>query len=544
MGDLKGQLQRVKAALKEEGAAKPKVAPVKSPDRRASAQTAAPNAVASLQNASRTPFVEPPAASRPSEGDAGRQQAAATVAPPAQLRGFKPIRRTALTRRSAFKERSGWVARGEQTQHSPALRGRSKEVFIGFDFGTAYTKVAVGLLDKVFPVDWDGVLSLPSPYLLPTEYSVLQGQRCHLGQHSSAVAGEVVADLKLPFIDIEVSDASIGQAAVFVALALQYVRAWVYEHHGAKLGDSPLRWHLNIGIPSNGLEDDSRTSAYRRLTHTAWCESLLPQNQINYASASKLLAATATAQPKDLVESDVVPEFVAQLAGYTQSAQRQNGLHALVDVGGGTIDMVTFNVHHADGEDVFPFFVPRVEPLGTHGMLANRFGQRGTAEVAVDRDIEQLIPVEDFAAATGISVADVRLRDEHFSQTIASDLSGVLHQTRQHRYRLDPSWATGLRTFVTGGGSSLAVYQQALRECRTPGNCPLLLAQLPVHPKLDGYDGPPDEYHRLSVACGLATNRLSLGSIVPASLVEDDVPVGVRELPAADRPDRDELYAR
>ncbi len=543
MGDLKSQLQRIKATLNKAGNPRQKPEADTPVERSAPTQTSARKADASQQGLGRPP-VAAPATSWPPKIAAYREAPLAAQAPPSQIRGFKTIKRSTLTRQSTFKEASFWVDRGSETQYTTTPRGRAKDIFIGFDFGTAYTKVAVGLLDKVFPVDWNGVLNLQSHYLLPTEYSVLQGQRSYLGQHSSATPDEVVADLKVPFIDAEISEPSIGRAAVFVALVLLYVRAWVYENHGAKLGESMLRWHLNIGAPSNGFEEDSRTAAYRRLAHSAWRLSLLPQVQINYAAASRLLGDASLVAPRDLVESDVVPEFVAQLSGYTQSAQRQNGLHALIDVGGGTIDMVTFNVHHADGEDVFPFFVPKVEPLGTYGMLANRFGAEGAAEVVVDRDVEQLISEDVFASATGISIAEVQRRDQCFSKNIASELAGVLHQTRHRRYRLAPSWTTGLRTFVTGGGSNLTVYQRAIRECSTPGNCPLVLAQLPTHPKLDGYDGAPEEYHRLSVACGLATNRLSLGAIVPASLVEDDVPVGIGTMRTADRPDRDELYAR
>jgi hypothetical protein len=104
----------------------------------------------------------------------------------------------------------------------------------------------------------------------------------------------------------------------------------------------------------------------------SWSLSLSEAEKINYATAALVAASADSPLPMDLTEADAVPEFVAQLAGYAQSAQRRNGLHALVDLGGGTVDMVTFNVHHLDGDDVFPFFVPTVEPLGTFGLVANR----------------------------------------------------------------------------------------------------------------------------------------------------------------------------
>src|SRR3546814_6264125 len=52
----------------------------------------------------------------------------------------------------------------------------------------------------------------------------------------------------------------------------------------------------------------------------------------------------------------VLPEFACQLYSYLNSAQRQSGLHALMDVGAGTVDVAFFNVHERDGMDVLPIF--------------------------------------------------------------------------------------------------------------------------------------------------------------------------------------------
>ena len=50
----------------------------------------------------------------------------------------------------------------------------------------------------------------------------------------------------------------------------------------------------------------------------------------------------------DIIEDDEIslfPEFLAQIAGYVRSPGRQADLHMLVDVGAGTMDATTFNVH-------------------------------------------------------------------------------------------------------------------------------------------------------------------------------------------------------
>lgn len=139
----------------------------------------------------------------------------------------------------------------------------------------------------------------------------------------------------------------------------------------------------------------------------------------------------------DLVSLEVKPEFVAQLAAYVQSSQRQAGLHTLVDVGGGILDVVTFNVHQRDGEDTFPFFVPEVRPLGTHGLLQNRLLAAGVS--ARQTPIDELAPVQsatELAALASIRVGPVVQRDKLFRHAVKSCVGQVLELTKRRRYRL------------------------------------------------------------------------------------------------------------
>lgn len=452
-------------------------------------------------------------------------------------------RATTLTRQGEFRPSPSWIESGRMTQKQEEVRGRAVEAFIGLDFGTAYTKAAVGMLDKVFPVDWDGIVCTPTRYLLPTEYSALPTGRCWLGQHPEASPGDLISGLKQDFITGSIDDATIRRAAVFLALVLQYVRAWVYKNHGQKLGTRPIRWHLNIGVPCDGFEDEQRRSAYQQLMRLSWSLSLSEAANINY-TAAKLVAANADSPlPRDLTEADAVPEFVAQLAGYAKSAQRCNGLHALVDIGGGTVDMVTFNVHHVDGDDVFPFFVPNVEPLGTFGLIANRLRGFNVLRTTIARPLSELTDAPEFSEATGLPLEQTQLRDTSFYKRVGSAFARVILTTKHRRYRSAPEWREGVRTFVTGGGANVPGYKAALVNCSLPEHVRLNWLDLPMHSRLDDFDAGVVDYQRISVACGLASNTLSLGQVQPATQVDDDVPgqsvVGQRE-----RLSHEDLYPR
>ena len=450
---------------------------------------------------------------------------------------------TNLTRQTNFKIPDAWVLEGGRTQLSTQTpSGGAIDVFIGLDFGTSYTKAAVGLKDQIFVVDWHGVSVGTDQYLLPSEYSCTADGSCQIGQAPNVPVGQIMRHLKHPLIDAAVSTASLAKAAVFIALVLRYIRAWVFLHHGDKIGRSPIRWMLNIGAPSNGLESERHRHAYLKMSSSAWSMST-SEPEPTVAQASNLISSwQPEILPKDLIGLDVLPEFVAQIAGYVQSAQRQRGLHALVDVGGGTLDVVTFIVHERDGEDVFPFLVPEIRALGTQMLYQNRLVDAPEHENAkLPDELQPVLSPFEYAQCTGLPEDHVAQRDNVFWGEVHSTVHRVFFKTKRNRYRLSEAWTKGLPVFLTGGGGSVDGYKKSVQSGGRHSAPVMNLVSLPKHPKLADYVGTTIDYQRVSVACGLAQDAFSLGQLIPAGEVEDDSSEVVH---VADRLDRDELYAR
>ena len=452
---------------------------------------------------------------------------------------------TALTRTSEFKTPDTWVSRGVSSQMTPQASGLRREIYIGLDFGTAYTKVAVQFLDNIYPVDWNGVANLQGQYLLPTEYSEAPNLECFLGQHPDSSPQQLHANLKRAFITNSVSENSIAKASVFLALVLQYVRAWIYHHHAAKLGFAPIGWYLNIGIPSDVLDKDKHAQHYTRLAEIAWVLSLMPQAEVTFDRASELLSKPIN-RNADLREIAPIPELVAQLAGYSKSASKQRGLHALVDIGGGTVDMVTFNVHEANGDDVFPFFVANVKALGSYALLAYRFQELSTQGSDFGSDVQNILTAVDFSRFSGATLRSVQEIDKKFFRNFQIEFESMLRTTHKRRYPSSPHWVTGIRTFISGGGALIPGYPEAIETSHRPQKCPLFTMDLPPHPKVVNIEQHRANYSRISVACGLTFDSDSLGTIRPASEVDDATPLisTVNGLPVRERPDRDELYPK
>lgn len=447
-----------------------------------------------------------------------------------------------LARQAYFKMPERWVVEGARTQLVPGNDNTAVDVVIGLDFGTSYTKAAIGLRDQIIPVTWEGVSDMPERYLLPSEYSVLDDGSCQLGQAPSVSHEKVRQRLKHPFIDPAVSSASIVAASIFVALVLRYIRAWIFHRHGNKIGRSKVRWILNIGAPSNGLENARLERAYRRLGASAWILSQTEADIDTEIARQVTDQASIDQLPDELIDLCVRPEFVAQIAGYVQSAQRRPGLHALVDVGGGTLDVVTFIVHERDGEDVFPFLVPEVRALGTQLLDANRLVDASKlGEIHPWDGLAPVLCAAEFARTNALPEDYVCLRDGIFWEAVRDVVKGVLHKTKVRRYRLSSAWTDGLPTFFTGGGATIDGYRKSVKE---GGECHakvVNLMPLPFHPRLAEFTGGLEEYQRISVACGLALDAFALGHIRPAREVEDDL---APRQPVLERPGHEELYAR
>ncbi len=448
-----------------------------------------------------------------------------------------------LTRQANFKVPDAWVRKGSCTQSPQQTKfAGAIDVFIGLDFGTSYTKAAVGLKDQIFVVDWHGVSASADRHLLPSEYSILADGSCQIGQAPGVSVDQVRQRLKHPLIDPAVSSASLANAAVFLALVLRYIRAWVFFHHAEKLGGSSIRWMLNIGAPSNGIEDDRLQSAYRKMCSSAWSMSVSEIGPSATQAADLIREWQPDIAPNDLIDLNVLPEFVAQIAGYVQSAQRQRDLHALVDVGGGTLDVVTFIVHERDGEDVFPFLVPEIRALGTHMLYQNRLVEAPEHEkIKLPDELQPVLSSFEYAKFSSLPEEHIALRDSVFWAEVNSTVRRVFHKTKRNRYRKSQAWTKGLPVFLTGGGGSIDGYMKSVQSGGQHCAPVLNLMLLPKHPRLAEFSGSTSDYQRVSVACGLAQDAFSLGQLIPAGKVEDDCNDSSQ---VVERPDRDELYAR
>ena len=441
--------------------------------------------------------------------------------------------------RSAYRYKAPepWVSAGSSSQLGSAT-GPRRSITMGIDFGTAFAKFAVGLLDKIYIVDWSGVADGEQRFTLPGELSVLGDGTCLLGRAPDAQA--VHTQLKHPFIRGTPTEEDVARAIAFIALLLRYARGWLFHEHASLVRDQRAIWSVNIGMPSQSFENERLKALYHRMAGAAWEISCTdePTTLDRAASASK---RALTAEQLGIESLDVIPEFVAIIASYVRSPQRQSDLHVIMDVGAGTVDLATFNVHQIDGENVFPIFSSDVSPLGTHFLTEKRMSLLPEPFSVHWDDFSPLPTLEEFCEEFGQPQDAVHTVDKEHVRQVCVRLCTVLQHTRFKRYRLSPKWTEGLRLFLCGGGSGSDVFQRAVDMATSNEGTRLSATPLPVPLNIEAQGLAAADFHRVAVAYGLGIYAANLGRIEPAAEVPDDEPLERR---VRERPDRDELYPK
>lgn len=426
-----------------------------------------------------------------------------------------PKRSFKLSGPDDFKTPDPWVAQGENT--TLWTQGNPFAVRMGIDFGTAFTKASIGYGDDIFIVDWAGIKGGQDKFTLPGEFSVLQDGSCVIGRAPGAK--RVATDLKLPFLEGHASRSSLVDATIFLALIMRYIRGWWFHHHKGLIKTQAIEWNINLGAPTTPWHDGKIRSKYEKSAKAAWVISCSIE-PITIAHAERVFDNAAQSAPP----VEIVPEFVAQIASYTRSPQRQPDLHLLVDVGAGTVDVVTFNVHRDDdtGEDRFPIFWASVNNLGTHYLMSRRIHAFPLIHDEHWCDATTVPAASEFGQSLGISVQGILKVDKQHTKDVAKAIAAVLRTTKRKRYRMSPNWQAGVRAFFCGGGSSCDAFERAITEASTLTGIPLPRIRLPLPDHLKAPSLPYDQFHRVSVAFGLGMDIFNLGKIVSIAEVAND----------------------
>lgn len=389
------------------------------------------------------------------------------------------------------------------------------DVFIGLDFGTSCSKVVIRsarydnrALAVPFGRRSDGGLR----YLLPTSLYEKEDGALSVDDDPRA---KPHSDLKRDLMNQPKDPRRCAMAVGYLALTLRKARIWFIETQHREYGHFRPRWSLNMGIPSAWYDDSELRKTFEVVVHAAWALSLGPT--INLELASKALEEVDLGTK---MEINVIPEIGAEVVGYLKSPEYRPGLHVIVDVGGGTLDVCGFGMHRLHGENAFELFAAKVANLGAYVLHERRYdaalANGGIPRVprALPNPLSPIPSTAEYASVNVAQVAKVLERiDADYRDECRRAIMAVLKELRCEN-PTDRHWITGLPVFRAGGGAGLMAIGESLRDasgCATRNWADVESFRLRPLGGIRIHRVPDNILQRLAVAYGLSFDVDDIG---------------------------------
>ncbi len=467
---------------------------------------------------------------KPKKVETGSRRPPPITAPPSSARGLRQRLLEASADVRNLRIAAGMSRPRSVAELTPVLEAQDGRLAIlGLDFGTAFTKAVVRWSGRHYAVDWSDAVAGRDHHLLASVFSEAPDGRCVLGA-DPAIGWSVREGIKLQLLSSDEAsiDGRMADAVIFIALAFRYVNGWLRRTN--REVEQGMRWRLHVGLPTKSWDSDATTETFKTVAQAARVLACMPAP----VTRSAALEALRMTDQIDRPAVDVFPEFACQLYSYLLSSERREDLHALIDIGAGTLDIVYFNVVMKDGETLLPIFASEVDSLGAHYLIA---ALSGAENRLVWSDSESSLSDAEVGLKLDCSPNEVRNRRSLYLSSVA-EVFGLATIAAKAAYPTSPAFQReeNVRLFLCGGGSRIPSLQKRFeRIAREAPSC------LGIRFQISDLVRPPDivgklhsGFDRLSVAYGLSQNSANIGSVMRSATLEP-----VLNGSAVEREDRD-----
>jgi len=432
------------------------------------------------------------------------------------------------------------------TQYPGLVTKETATVIIGLDFGTSSTKVVFQspTLDNAYAIPFDTFGHETNRYLMPTRpYFALNGELMidglEKGIHLREIKRMIMTDKNDHFFDtsFELEADPMTLSIGYLAKVIQIARKWFLETNVQIFGGYKIDWLLNIGVPSIGKEFEKKKAIFRNIAILAWQNSIAEEkvtienvrSTLNDLNNKELIL-----QEINIENIDVIQEVVAETVGYSNSDSRVPGLHILIDVGAGTMDVSGFRLNNNKNEDSKYFVLTgNVEWCGGFELHRSRikttkekvntwlldYGKYEDPIKPVPNSLDKYLPtVPDLK--TNIDEIDTVKFQESYEA-----IYRVIHCLKVDKDPNAEEWDSGIRTFMCGGAIENEFYKKVIAEvnrtCKKNKMAGLNEHKLEKPGNLIADDNPENNYSRLAVAFGLSFRPEEIGEIKTPDEIKD-----------------------
>jgi len=407
---------------------------------------------------------------------------------------------------------SGSIKFNTQASHT-------SEINIGFDLGTAYTKLAY----RIIGPELVGFVKLSQggieyeKTMIPSVVWIDKDQRLYYASDSIPEGSTAISFFKMhlagngigPCLDREYcTEAPFYRlvTAYFIYRVLSYAKLAIHNEHSKLIGSASISWSGNLGIPVGYLESRLE-GCFLEVLHAGVTISN-NADQTNNPTLKEFDARylAAVAEPdRDCINFHLTTELEASISGLTSDIATPDGMYGLFDIGGGTLDGAVFSYRRENGSPRINILTALVAPIGF--------------DVAVDT-MARLISREDIRCALKAGSSTLRLNSKEVNKDVHVHVSSVVVIARR---KSTVRWADRMKTFpifLCGGGCHSSWLRETIIgtwQSHQHGNCgiPQYEAQsLGIPADLDHGCKQIQDWDRHLVAYGLSFPKGSLSEVI------------------------------
>jgi len=408
------------------------------------------------------------------------------------------------------------------------------DAYIGIDFGTRFTKVALHLPH----VDLRTIVALGdrAERLLPSKLAVGSDSLVYPPEIVPASISEEFEYLKMRLA--EPGGTTFGPtprlsgpkahlcvkalSAFFVASVIRMAQR--ASRKDPKLGISrPVSWLVNVGVPVQHCDSRAK-SIFEEMCAVAWLwkdEEARPAD-LNEIVAKYEASVGLLAGAWDSLPIRVVPELTAALAHFGEDRNTAPGLYAFLDIGGGTLDGSAFLLKRGPDGSEFNIYAAEVDSLGTMAVAQHTLRRMGQGQSTGKQHQSTLERLEKQIILGGksplVSMSEIERKVQVLLHKVVAGTRSKypnLHfsddfYTPVPRLRAlaNPTHPT-IPIFLAGGGARSNWYQELFRRtCKDFNQHQYGVGGYEVRllPRPPGTND--DDYPRFVIALGLTSRRL------------------------------------
>jgi hypothetical protein len=446
-----------------------------------------------------------------------------------------------------------WTRRLERSPHAssegptPNRAGwPSVDVVIGIDYGTRFTKVAVGIgRERMVWQDESGKRLLPSVvYVTPDSRVVSYPDRPpsnsekveYLKMLLADDADDIFRSVRSRVAGRPIRDVVRPLAAAFLTGIVRQVRVTLVRRRPDLTG-RPSSWFLNVGVPVQYC--DSIVEAFKQVAAIAFEWAQYKPRTVSLDELTVAYEDAARSVDFDSSPASVAPELTAALHEFVRDPNRSDDFYGFFDIGGGTLDGAIFRINRSGVGLPLRIHAARVECAGSMAvsrtMLAEMYSKlphyiEGPL-LGTDQRPTIIIPL-----AEPLAFKTNRSAQEQIQNLVATLIGKARRQFNGQMFspRLDATArdTRPLRAFLAGGGASSGWYKSAIEETYSVRNLQqwgLTGIRAEVVSRPQNYSG--NDFSRFVIALGLADTNAALADAQLPSQIHDADPLPHRSAP-------------